>query len=82
MAQQQTTTFGNAAVRSSFNPSNSPLVGQIKQQTASLLDLCHDNLGEGPESDRCWQQAQLAYETAAMWAVKAATTGMATTQKS
>lgn len=69
-------TLGEARVRLQFNPSGDDLVSQIKQKTAELIDLCaerkqHNN----PEESRLWALAMTHYEDAAMWAVKAATTG-------
>lgn len=75
MAQQQGMSFGNQTVRTNFNPGNNPIVGQLKQNTAQLLDLCNQQIGEnGQEADRLWHLAQTAYEEACMWATKAATT--------
>lgn len=74
-------SIGNQTVRTNFNPSNSPIVGQLKQQTAALIDLCNGNLGESPQADHSWQQAMLAYELASMWATKAATTAQQTSQR-
>jgi len=47
-------------------------VDQIKQKTAELIDLCEALKSADP---RCAALAQTAYEEAAMWGVKAATTG-------
>lgn len=61
-------SYGERLVRLSFNPSGNELVDQIKQKTAELIDLLHDQ--------RWSREASLAitaYETAAMWAVKVAT---------
>jgi hypothetical protein len=64
-------TMGTQRVRASFNPSNDPLVEEIKAKTADLIDLCsHKLIGK---DKRCAELAQTAYEEAAMWAVKAAT---------
>jgi hypothetical protein len=70
-------TIGEDRVRVKFNPSANSLVDQIKQRTAELIDVCarmqdqHDD----PEQGRLWSLAMTHYEDAAMWAVKAATTG-------
>jgi hypothetical protein len=56
-------------------------VDQIKQKTAALIDLVEElklaaqNVGSQSEMIRLCALAQTAYEDAAMWAVKAATTG-------
>lgn len=63
-------TLGEVRVRTSFNPSDSTLVDQIKQKTAELINLV-DTVRE--KDPRLVAQAQTTYEAAAMWAVKAAT---------
>lgn len=65
-------SIGTDRVRLSFNPSADPLVEEIKQKTADLIDLCE---GLKAKDARCSAIAQTHYETAAMFAVKAATTG-------
>jgi hypothetical protein len=65
----------------SFNPSNNPLVDEIKSKSAELIDLCnkmtadaHNNHhADRGEIARCCALAMTHYEDAAMWAVKAAT---------
>lgn len=64
-------TLGEERVRHGFNPSGDALVGAIKQQTAALIDLCEPLK---TKDARLAELAQTAYEEAAMWAVKAATT--------
>jgi len=78
-------TLGQKRVRASFNPSHDNLVDRIKAKTAELIDLC-SGIGE-PQSGvptitqgdsevaRLKALAMTHYEDAAMWAVKAATTG-------
>jgi hypothetical protein len=66
-------TPGEERVRISFNPSAKSRVDQIKQQTADLIDHCYGLQYYGGDAERCAKEAQLAYEIAAMWAVKAAT---------
>lgn len=76
-------SVGESRVRTKFNPSSSGLVDSIKQDTASMINLCetgkHQYDGNGlidphkSEIMRLWSLAQTAYEEAAMWAVKAAT---------
>ena len=68
--ETKTPTIGEQRVRTSFNPSQTDTVAQIKQITAGLINLCE----ELKEKDgRLASLAQTAYEEAAMWAVKAAT---------
>lgn len=64
-------TLGEERVRKSFNPSNDSEVDMIKQLTADLIDRCE---GLKQKDPRLAALAQTAYEEAAMWAVKAATT--------
>lgn len=66
-------TIGEDRVRTSFNPSADSVVDQIKQQTAKLIDLCETLKSKDA---RLASLAQTHYEDAAMWAVKAATTGV------
>jgi hypothetical protein len=68
-------TIGEDRVRVKFNPSDDDsLVSQIKWKTAELIDLCNKaQQGRQGEEVRCWSLAMTAYEDAAMWAVKAAT---------
>jgi hypothetical protein len=74
-------SLGAERVRESFNPSKDSTVDKIKRYTADLIDLCEESSqrGEsvafhGNEEKRLWALAMTAYEEAAMWAVKAATT--------
>jgi hypothetical protein len=63
-------SIGEDRVRIKFNPSDNFLVSQIKQRSAELIDLCE----ELKQKDaRLASLAQMHYEDAAMWAVKAAT---------
>jgi hypothetical protein len=64
-------SVGAQRVRESFNPSKDDMVDKIKRYTADLIDLCEDLKSLEP---RLASLAQTAYEEAAMWAVKAATT--------
>jgi len=70
-------TLGESRVRTSFNPANAGLVDQIKQKTAELIDLVSsiDNTSNG-ELARVKLLAMTEYESAAHWAVKAATFGL------
>jgi hypothetical protein len=77
-------TKGEYRVGINFNPSNDDMVGQIKRKAADLIDLIEtipSNLGTTTEPARIQQNevgrlkalAQTEIESAAMWAVKAAT---------
>lgn len=70
-------SFGEDRVRTKFNPSAVGLVDQLKQKSALLIDMCeeHRTASDDGEEKRLWSLAMTAYEEAAMWAVKAATTG-------
>jgi len=73
-------SLGEDRVRVKFNPSADSLVDQIKQKSAELINLCEESRNNGAvppsdESNRLWSLAQTHYEDAAMWAVKAVTTG-------
>jgi hypothetical protein len=74
-------SLGEDRVRIKFNPSANTLVDQIKQKTAELIDLVEEmkssaqKVGAQGEMIRLCSLAQTHYEDAAMWAVKAATTG-------
>jgi hypothetical protein len=71
MSEQRHGSIGAQRVRESFNPSKDDTVDRIKRYTADLIDLCEDlKRFDG----RLAALAQTAYEEAAMWAVKAATT--------
>ena len=65
------TTLGDIRVRRDFNPSSNKDVELIKMGTAKLIDFCESLKKKDP---RLAALAQTAYEEAAMWAVKAATT--------
>ena len=65
------TTLGDIRVRRDFNPSSNQDVELIKMGTAKLIDFCESLKKKDP---RLAALAQTAYEEAAMWAVKAATT--------
>lgn len=76
-------TKGEYRVGITFNPSNDDMVGKIKRLAADLIDLIEsidctpqsgDNLGQhAGEKCRLKALAQTEIESAAMWAVKAAT---------
>lgn len=71
-------TVGELRVRTTFNPSATALVDQIKQKSAELIDIVYNMPDDNPdvtqEKDRLVRLAADRYEEAAMWAVKAATT--------
>lgn len=64
-------TLGEKRVGLNFNPSNDPIVTQIKTQVAALIDLCESLKAKEP---RLAATAQTQFEGASMWAVKLATT--------
>lgn len=71
-------TKGEYRVGNRFNPGNHNLVDQIKRASADLIDLIEtipsDRDSErGNEAGRLKALAQTEIESAAMWAVKAAT---------
>jgi hypothetical protein len=67
-------TFGEKAVGLTFNPSGDPVVHQIKDMYAQIIDLCNDKRnGTGGETARLWSIAITQAQDAQMWAVKAAT---------
>lgn len=73
-----TQTKGEYRVGIGFNPSGDDLVARIKRQAADLIDLIEeigsDRTSErGNEAGRLKALAQTEIESAAMWAVKAAT---------
>lgn len=71
-------TKGQFRVGIDFNPSGDDLVGKIKAQAAALIDLIDTVPSDretaiGNERGRLKALAQSEIESAAMWAVKAAT---------
>ena len=71
-------TKGEYRVGISFNPSGDDMVGQIKRAAADLIDLIETipsdrDSAVGNERGRLKALAQTEIESAAMWAVKAAT---------
>ena len=70
-------TIGEQRVRVTFNPSAESIVDRIKQKSAELINLCEElkePYSGGPsEKNRLCAVAQTDYETACMYAVKAAT---------
>jgi hypothetical protein len=65
-------TLGEQRVRLAFNPGERGDVHDIKKMTAVLIDYC-EMLKTWGKDPRSVDLAQTAYEEAAMWAVKAAT---------
>jgi len=63
-------TIGEQRVRTDFNVSGDSVIDQIKQKTAELINLCEGLKAKDP---RTASIAQTEFETAAMYAVKAAT---------
>lgn len=71
-------TKGEYRVGVTFNPSNDDMVGKIKRAAADLIDLIETITTSGGgdqynEVTRLKALAQTEIESAAMWAVKAAT---------
>lgn len=69
---ETTLSLGEQRVRTEFNPSKGEAVDLLKQKTAELINIC-EHLGVIGHDRRLVALAQTAYEEAAMWAVKAAT---------
>jgi hypothetical protein len=68
-------TYGERIVRTSFNVTGSDAVSAIKQKSAELINL----VAALKTDPRLSALAVTHYETAAMWAVKAATATEAVT---
>lgn len=71
-------TKGEYRVGTTFNPSASSIVDEIKRKAADLIDLIETipsdrETERGNEAGRLKALAQTEIESAAMWAVKAAT---------
>jgi len=68
-------SLGEERVRADFNPSKSSAVDLIKQQAAKFINTCNalSDKTTDPEVGRCLSIAMTHMETAAMYAVKAAT---------
>jgi hypothetical protein len=71
-------TKGEYRVGIDFNPSADDRVGRIKRAAADLIDLIEEipsdrETERGNEAGRLKSLAQTEVESAAMWAVKAAT---------
>jgi hypothetical protein len=66
-------TQGEYRVGINFNPSADDMVGRIRRAAADLIDLIETIPADTPERPRLKALAQTDIESAAMWAVKAAT---------
>lgn len=74
MADQPTLTFGEKACGVSFNPSNDPVVDEIKKKSAELVDLIHGlRSGVTGEAARYYSKAISHIEDGQMNAVKGRT---------
>lgn len=71
------TTLGQKRVRKGFNPNGNALVDELKTRVADFIDRCEElkQASDDPEVERLAALAQTEAESAAMWAVKAATAG-------
>jgi hypothetical protein len=70
-AENKIRTIGEQRVRTDFNVGQDDTVARIKLKTAELINLCEELKSKDP---RLASIAQTEYESAAHWAVKAATT--------
>jgi hypothetical protein len=72
-------SLGEDRVRMNFNPSANADVENLKRRIADFIDCCEDfKRARNPinaEEMRLWALAQTHAEDAAMWAVKAVTSG-------
>jgi len=66
-------SLGEQRVRTDFNVTKSGIVDEIKTKSAELINLVNSMEQKGSEHGRLKSLAMTAYEEAAMWAVKAAT---------
>ena len=69
-------SIGEQRVRTVFNPSSDSLVDQLKQHAAEAINQCDTIKHKFPGNAECARLASIAqthFETAAMYAVKAAT---------
>lgn len=72
MSEQK--TLGEKRVRTEFNPSDDSIVQNIKERIAEAINYVNDNVNPlDSEQGRLKSLALTELETAAMWAVKAAT---------
>lgn len=66
-------TRGQYRVGTAFNVNADPMVDEMKQTAARLIDRLQGFVDLGDEPGRCAAIAQTKFEEAAMWAVKAIT---------
>lgn len=76
-------TFGEKAVGLTFNPGNDPIVWEIKELYAQIIDVCIEEQSKAfrsegepavpTEKSHLFSEAIRATQGAQMWAVKAAT---------
>lgn len=67
-------SLGEQRVRTTFNPSDNSTVQHIKERAAELINYINDNVAVNDgEGARLKALALTEIESAAMWAVKAAT---------
>lgn len=71
-------SFGQKAVGLSFNPSNMPVVDNVKRLSAALIDELNDQREKAKaenngEAIRMYSVAITEVQTGQMWGVKAAT---------
>lgn len=76
--EQRELTFGQRACGVSFNPGGNPLVADIKQKFADIVDQLHELRTQAfdrkeLEVARMYSVAITDVQTAQMWAVKAVT---------
>lgn len=70
-----TDTYGDRAVGLNFNPSQDPVVRDLKTLYAEIINICDKvrKAGNDPETQRLASIAITEAQGAQMWAVKAAT---------
>jgi hypothetical protein len=75
MNMERELSFGGKAVGLTFNPSGDPIVLDLKQKAAALVDACHVGRNNTADNEvkRMYSLAVTEAQTAQMWAVKAAT---------
>jgi hypothetical protein len=67
-------SLGEDRIRPRFNPSDSPLVDEIKDKAIELINLLQKSRKEGDTAEiaRLWSLAQTSIEDGCMWGCKAA----------
>lgn len=73
--RQRTLSYGERAVGLDFNPSDDPMVHDIKKAYAGIINLLYAARSNtlSPEKSRLYSIAIGEAQTAQMWAVKAET---------